>query len=157
MTQSNYDKLNKTGLRQECRKRGINAEAGWTKQELVDALVAHDKEHGAPEDLGDLPPVTEAPDEGDAASFSPPTAPPPVVKPPPKPGEQPDIPPELMPQQPKRYRLMNDFKWAKNGLPVKLKAGKILRDTSYPIEEMKKNGAVLVPERTFEARKAATE
>lgn len=159
MTQSKYQKLNLTRLREKARKAGIDADADWKKADFVAALVAHDKENAPAEEMSDLPPPAEAPDEN--ATFEPPTDPPVAPAPPPdppKPQDEADIPPDRMPRKAKRYKLMNDIKWQNAaGMPVLLKAGRIMADNQYDIKGMKAKGAVLVEERVFEARKAAKE
>jgi hypothetical protein len=155
MAQSKFQKLNLSTLRKAAKDAGIEPGDGWKKQDYVDALDAHDKGRKAVEDLGDLPPPSQAPDEGEEAAFTPSTKPPPAPAPPPPPPsleDAADIPPEQMPATPKRYKLMNDVTWVKRGLPVKLKAGRIMADNEYDIEGLKAKGCVLVEERVFEAR-----
>jgi hypothetical protein len=158
MAQSKFQKLNLPTLRKAAEEAGIEPESGWKKQDFVDALEAHDKGRSAAEELGDLPPPSQAPDESDGKpAFQPSTKPPPAPKPPPPPPSPEDaanIPPEKMPPTPKRYKLMNDVTWVRDGLPVKLKAGRILQDNHYDIPGLKAKGCVLVEERVFEARAA---
>lgn len=168
-TQHDYKSSTVRDLRELCKLRKITPPRNATKEQLAGVLETADKalaknapkdETAQPEmppaappanasDFGDLPETSEAPD-----AYEPPAPPPSTdvaaaVKIPPDPVE---ITPENAPPEPRRYKLTNDIDYPQGGMPVRMKAGKILTTDEYDMNVVKAAGGVVVPARVFEKK-----
>jgi len=137
-----YEEMTLEELKDMAKERGMRRCFRLKKEELLVVMRDYDKEHGVaeksdPSDYSDLgKELVPAPEEH---PFEEPEKEKVVIEEPVKEAE-----PVKM-EEPRQYRLMNDVGFLKDGLMVSMRAGKILSDLQYDIDQVKLAGGVLQP------------
>jgi hypothetical protein len=138
----NYSAKTIKELKALAKDRDIDRYSMKSKEELVIALEALDAE-GDPANFADLPDEIAPAPEPEEASFETPVEEAPPA--PPIPDPVPTPPATLIPPpEPERFKLMNDVRFMKkDGVSVRLKAGRILKSNEYDLDRVRACGGVL--------------